>query len=295
MIITCLKGGIGNQLFQYAAGRALADQHGVVLKLDCSAFEGDPLRVYALNDFSITASLASPQEISSITGSKHPKWLRKVLQAVEEMKPYYRRRIYNEPHFHFDKNFFKAPARIYLDGYWQSECYFHNIVSILHKEFMVNHPQQGKNAQFASISSGANSVSIHIRRGDYINNPGTNEHHGFCSPAYYSRCIEWIARHIEKPYFFVFSDDIAWAKAHLPTHEHFIFVDHNTEKNAYEDLRLMSQCKHHIIANSTFSWWGAWLGSYQDKKVLAPSPWFNAAQHSTADLIPEGWILIEAR
>lgn len=295
MIITCLKGGIGNQLFQYAAGRALAEEHGVALKLDISAFNNDPLRVYALKDFSISASIASPHEIGGITRSKHPKLLREVFDTLEKMKPYYHRRIYKEPHFHFDKNFFKAPARIYLDGYWQSERYFQSIGSILRKEFKVNHPQQGRNAELTAIINGSNSVSVHIRRGDYMNNPETNKYHGACSPSYYGRCIEWIVGHIEKPCFFVFSDDIVCSKALFPINEHFIFVDHNTEKNAYEDLRLMSQCKHHIIANSTFSWWGAWLGSYQDKKVLAPIPWFNAANHSTADLIPNGWMLIKAR
>ena len=144
MIITCLKGGIGNQLFQYAAGRALSAQHGVMLKLDISAFDNDPLRVYALKDFSITAPIASPHDISVITGTKYLKFLRAALNAVEKRKPYYRRCIYNEQHFHFDKNFFNAPDKVYLSGYWQSELYFQNIFSILRTEFKVIHPLQGR-------------------------------------------------------------------------------------------------------------------------------------------------------
>ncbi|MBN2106051.1 MAG: alpha-1,2-fucosyltransferase [Deltaproteobacteria bacterium] len=298
MIITCLRGGIGNQLFQYAAGRALAVKHGVELKVDISAINAcdkDTQRAYALTDFSISASVASAQEISIVKAAQQPRFFRRLHRAVENMTPYYRKSVYKEPHFHFDKNFFKAPGTVYLYGFWQSERYFQKIASVLRKEFQIIDPQQGRNAELAEIINSSNSVSVHIRGGDYVNNPVTHKHHGACSPAYYGRCIEWISGHIKNPLFFVFSDDIARAKAQLPAHEYFVFVDHNTEKNAHEDLRLMSQCKHHIIANSTFSWWGAWLGSHHDKKVLAPVPWFSNPGRTTTDLLPGGWITIEAR
>ena len=137
--------------------------------------------------------------------------------------------------------------------------------------------------------SQTNSVSLHIRRGDYVSNQKTNQTHGTCDLDYYQRCITEIEKEVENPYFFVFSDEIEWVKENLKINHPAEYVDQNTGDKSYEDMRLMSQCKHNVIANSSFSWWGAWLNSYPDKIVFAPKRWFASDKHNTKDLIPEGW------
>ena len=138
--------------------------------------------------------------------------------------------------------------------------------------------------------SSSTPVSIHIRRGDYVNDSHTNSVHGTCGLDYYQNAMKLISGRVDKPTFFCFSDDIEWAKNKLHAQYPIIYVDHNGLDNASEDMRLMSQCKHNIIANSSFSWWGAWLNSNPDKIVIAPTKWFQKEDYDTRDLIPAGWI-----
>jgi hypothetical protein len=133
------------------------------------------------------------------------------------------------------------------------------------------------------------SVSLHIRRGDYVSNSVNREIYATCSMDYYHRCAIEMTRRVTDPHFFVFSDDIEWAKDNLDIKHAVTYVDHNSQEEAYKDLCLMSKCKHHIIANSTFSWWGAWLADNKDKIVFAPSRWYNDSKHGEQDLIPEDW------
>jgi hypothetical protein len=197
-----------------------------------------------------------------------------------------------ERHFHYDPKIVTLPDGIYLHGYWQSEKYFSNISEIIHREISVKSPITGRNAEIAEHIASCQSVSVHIRRADYVTKAYT-ELFEPCSLEYYSAAILRLARVVKKPHLFVFTDDKAWVHENFKFSYPITFVDHNGPDKNYEDLRLMSLCKHNIIANSTFSWWGAWLNSNPNKIVFAPNKWFTEiARSSPRDLIPDSWIKI---
>ena len=176
----------------------------------------------------------------------------------------------------------------YLNGYWQSEKYFADIRDDLLKKFVFPESKNIKNREVLGDITRDESVSIHIRRGDYLNSQENYDlFGGVCSLEYYKRGIEYFRQHYKEAVFYVFSDDIDWARNNLKAAE-FVFVDWNNGKEDYYDMYLMSQCKHNIIANSSFSWWGAWLNSNRDKQVVSPSRWFN--KYQSKDTICEGWL-----
>lgn len=284
MIVVKLIGGLGNQMFQYAIGRSLSLIHDVPLKLDISAFEDYDDRAYSLKYFKINGEIATALESARFTKAKFLK------RSFEKLKPYYRRSIIVECCFDFDANILNAPGDVYLDGYWQSEKYFAEIENIIRKEFAVKTAQEGKNLELAELIASTDSVSLHIRRGDYISDPETKKVHGICNLDYYSSCVEQLTEKLRNPHFFVFSDDPDWARDNLNLSYPMTLVNHNGMDKDYEDLRLMGQCKHHIIANSSFSWWGAWLCENPNKIVIAPERWFNDPNINTNDLIPNTWI-----
>lgn len=293
MIITQLIGGLGNQLFQYAVARRIAHFKNCQIKLDLSGFRNYNLRTYRLSYFNIIENIASPDEIASLKGSQGKNLPILALGLINKIQPYYKRSYIKECHFHFDPNMMKAPCNAYLEGYWQSEKYFKDIENIIRSEFTLKHEPDAINKEIYHIIGNSNSVSIHVRRGDYISNPITNQVHGVCPLDYYYRAIDKINELVkEPPHFFVFSDDPNWAGENLKTEDPVMVVSHNSLDKDYEDLRLMSLCKHHIIANSSFSWWGAWLCTNKEKIVIAPNKWFNTNEHDTRDLIPDSWIKI---
>jgi hypothetical protein len=176
-----------------------------------------------------------------------------------------------------------------LAGYWQSERYFSDIGDVIRQDFTLVAPMVPRRLEIRRRIRDCNAVSVHVRRGDYASDPAISQSHGTCPPEWYHQTMTRMAGAIENPTFVVFSDDPAWARANLPPSRPMIFVDPGRDGRDAEDIRLMSDCRHHIIANSTFSWWGAWLNPRPDKKVIAPARWFNRAQHDTRDLIPPGW------
>jgi Glycosyl transferase family 11 len=176
-----------------------------------------------------------------------------------------------------------------LDGYWQSEKYFIDCSKLIRKDFTFKNELDSYNLKLKSKIDKTNSVSIHIRRGDYVNNLNTNATHGLCSIDYYIKAVNYITERIESPYFFVFSDDIEWAKKNIMLNFPCQFISHNIGSKSYLDMQLMSLCKHNVIANSSFSWWGAWLNSNDNKIVIAPRKWF-AVNTDICDLIPSNWI-----
>ncbi len=278
MIIIKIIGGLGNQMFQYALGRALSIKNNVEFKMDLSGFESYKLHDYSLKHFNITENIATFKEIKSIKNKKLLQlFYRHSSQIIEK-------------YFYYDSAILKVIDKVYLDGYWQSEKYFNDISEVIRKDFTVKHQQAGRNKEIAELIEDSNSVSLHIRRGDYVSNKITNTVHGLCNLDYYNRAIIYIAEKFSNLHFFVFSDDPIWTKKYISVKENITYVDHNKADKNYEDLRLMSQCKHHIIANSSFSWWGAWLNQNPDKIVIAPRKWFNEDSIDTKDLIPESWI-----
>lgn len=292
MIITQLNGGLGNQLFQYAAGKALAEYHQTNLKFDLSLLRAYKTYKYELDVFSIKASIAETKDIKTFAGLTSSVYLNKVLFQLRRKKLLrYPRFYYREPYFHYDNNFFQLPDNSYIEGYWQSEKYFSNIANVVQKELKLKKELSSYSKKILEKINSSKSVSLHIRRGDYITDTKANRVHGVCSLDYYKRAIEK-AREIVggDVIFFVFSNDIEWTKNSLPIQATVSFVKNPQEGFPYEDMYLMSQCQHHIIANSSFSWWGAWLNSSNDKLVIAPKQWFKDKSLNSKDLISSCWV-----
>lgn len=293
MIIVRLIGGLGNQMFQYAAARRLSTLHQTTLKLDISAFQHYTWRAYSLTPFCIQDVFATPEEIAAVKGTSQKGLARIAFRLSQKLKPYYRRSIFSELHpGTFDLNIMKTPSHVYLDGYWQSEKYFVDIEDVIRREFTIKVEQDPQSREIAEKIANTQSVSIHVRRGDYVSNPKIRRVHGVCGLNYYKQCAKLIAERIAHPHFFVFSDDPGWVIENLRLDYPTTFVTHNDATRNYEDLRLMSQCKHHITANSSFSWWGAWLCTNPEKIVLTPQKWLNVPDYNLQDLIPASWIRV---
>lgn len=295
MIITKLQGGLGNQMFQYALGRHLSLKNKQSLNLDISPLNqnipGITKRDYGLSVFNIEESFATKEEVA---------WFKKFQRKPGKVWFLYNRlfvdkkKYVQEGQFHFNPDILKLKSPVYLDGYWNTEKYFRDIRDVLLKDFQIKTPLSGKNEEISEQIVSTDSVSVHIRRGDYANDPKTNLIWGNLGEEYYSKAFDFIKNKVNNPKLFVFSDDIPWVKTNLPLPFEGMYIDWNDDKNAFEDLRLMSLCKHHIIANSTFSWWGAWLSENSDKIVIVPEQWFNTKKPATdtKDVIPESWIKI---
>lgn len=288
MILSRLIGGLGNQMFQYAAGRSLAVKNDCALMLDISGFENYSLHNgYELNTFNIQAGVADVDDISKLMNvqSKLARFFYKKLGVRNKSH-------FVDKDFVFDSQFYDIKHPVYLDGYWQSYKYFESISLLLKDELSPKNPLSGLNLEVAKNISKVNSVSLHIRRGDYVSNLATNKVHGFLGLEYYKKAISLILSKVSNPYFFVFSDDISWARENLELTNNVMFIDHNHGENSYEDIRLMSLCQHHIIANSSFSWWGAWLGQNPSKIVLYPERWFATSDRDTSTLCPPEWFVV---
>lgn len=291
MIIVKIIGGLGNQLFQYALGKHLALLNHTDLKLDITGFDEYKLHAYSLGHFNITENFATREEVARFKRYQRRRgkiWFIYNRFIADEQK------YTQERQFHFDPQILKRTGDIYLDGFWQTEKYFKDIQDILRKEITVKSPLQGRDADIAREIEATNSVMMHIRRGDYVTNQQTNEYHGTCGLDYYRKAIAIIAEKVPSPHFFIFSDDHEWVKENIVLEYPSTYVDHNNADKNYEDLRLMSLCKHHIIANSSFSWWGAWLSQNTHKIVIGPKGWFNNPKKKsiTSDVIPSDWITI---
>ena len=291
MIICNIIGGLGNQMFQYAAGLARSVKLGVPLKLDARDFSGYKLHQgFELQRlFNIHAEIASDNDISAILGWQKFKLMRRIFRRPQ-LKQFRHKNYVVEPHFSYWNEFNHLKNNSYLDGYWQSEQYFMEFADKIRAEFTFKLPFSEKNAEIAANISQVNAVSLHVRRGDYVSN-AKNAYIGLCSLQYYKMAIDHINREVNQPVFFVFSDDINWVKDSLVLDTKSVFVDHNSGEESYNDVRLMSLCKHHIIANSSFSWWGAWLNPNPNKIVIAPKKWF-ASGIKTSDLIPKSWVTL---
>ncbi len=291
MIITQLYGGLGNQMFQYAAGRALALKQETVLKLDVSGYQENSLRQYDLGFFNIDAEIASLSEINAFM---NPSFSFSA-KAKEKLKPVsLRRKNIRQDSYHFNNELAGATRNTYIAGHWQSEKYFKAYENSIRQDFSFEIIGNTQNLGISHlIGKTLNPVSLHIRRTDYLQ----DDLLAVLGLDYYRNAMDRITQEIENPCFFVFSDAMGWVKENfLVSHLH-VHVTQDQNSSAFEDMRLMGLCDHHIIANSTFSWWGAWLNPDPKKVVVAPKQWFregakwyNGELVNTKDLIPEGWI-----
>ncbi|MEK7546581.1 MAG: alpha-1,2-fucosyltransferase [Patescibacteria group bacterium] len=293
MVIAKIIGGLGNQLFQYAAGRRLANVCGAEFKLDLTGFDDYALHAYGLNRFLITAPAALPVEIEAVKGKIHPGILGKVVRRLGNYgilgeNPNYLR----EPKDKFDFSVLNHRGDAYMEGYWQNEKYFKDAESIIRREYRLKEPLSKPSLEAQKMIEAANSVSVHIRRADYLADKKARQIYATVGLAYYKAAISRVAAMVSNPTFFVFSDDISWAKENFKFSYQMIFMDFNGPERNYEDLYLMSRCEHHIIANSTFGWWGAWLCENPEKIVFAPERWFNRKPRD-ADRYPAGWMSVQ--
>lgn len=282
MIISKITGGLGNQLFQYAVGKSAALFHNVTLKLDITAYENYKLHNgYRLDQFAIDAQIANTQEIEKLKGKNH--LLAKVLckAGILKKKSYYaekERTIYDEKVFSLEE--------CYLDGYWQNEQYFLGIRELLLHELTPKLPLGQQAQAYLKQIKNTQSVSLHVRRGDYLNHPEI----GVLDLTYYQKAHDYMLSKIGNPIFYIFSNDQPWCKQNLKFIKNAVYIkDTQTE---IDDLMLMSQCQHNIVANSSFSWWGAWFNNYSEKIVLAPKKWVveNPKGYKWS---PNDWVEIE--
>jgi hypothetical protein len=284
-------------MFQYAAGLALALRRGAEVKVDLSWFcqyGRDTRRQFELSAFPVSAGVATPQDLINFGRTRpSPRWRVQVTHLLSRLPRAWRGRDqagYRERHFHFDPQVLDLEPPVYLEGYWQSEKYFVDFAEAVRKEFTPRKPLEPENAAIAAQIDGVNAVALHVRRGDYVLNPTTNRYHGTCEAQYYSNAVEYVARRVAEPHLFVFSDDPQWGRSNLHFTIPTTFVDVNSPLRGYRDMQLMAHCRHHIVANSSFSWWGAWLGAWRQKIVVAPERWFNDGSIDTRDLVPESWV-----
>lgn len=285
MIVVHLFGGLGNQMFQYALGRRLSLERNVPLFLETGAFAKDHLRDFGLGQFQIDARIASPLLSrlarpwpSSWQGRRRFRW--PGLPLVRERS------------FPFDAAVLDCPRWARLNGYWQTERYFADVADRIRADFQLREPISASHRDLLQRMAAPNAVSVHVRRGDYVSNPATNAYHGTCSPAWYDQAMSAMAERVADPTFFAFGDDPVWARDNLPKRWPIVFVDPQPAGREAEDMHLMAACRHHITANSSFSWWGAWLDPRADKQVIVPQRWFDQASKDTRDLIPQGWLKI---
>jgi hypothetical protein len=303
VITVSLIGGLGNQMFQYAAGKALAERHGVPLSLDISGFRDYALRPFLLDRLLVpeapTAVQTEPSRKPEINFTR-AKWKARIDRLLGKAglpKLTSSPNEYREPHFHYDPAFETLGPGSSLFGYFQSERYFNSIAGNLRDWFSPREPLgAAAAATLKRIEASRLPVSVHVRRGDYLK-PGTTEVHGILGESFYRQVFDRLESMVgREAEIFVFSDDPAAAAQVL----NFIpgsrlnHVSGDPER-PWEDVALMARCRHHVIANSSFSWWGAWLNPSPDKIVVAPRAWFVATELSkrnTSDLYPPGWILV---
>lgn len=292
MIIVKLIGGLGNQLFQYAVGKAVSLRHGTEFRMDISGYKhqsGITPRAYALDTFNIDECFASVDEIGKFKNTPRLKIASHFEKMLAKFLGIKTGNYFIEPRFCFNPEIFDLGADAYMDGYWQTEKYFRDIESVIRREFILKDKFGIENKEITKEIRNSHSVSLHIRRGDYVANVSTKKVHGTCTLEYYAEAIRHIAEKTEHPVFYIFSDDIVWVRENLVIDYPTVYVSDGILKD-YEELILMSYCKHNIIANSSFSWWGAWLNGNPEKIVVVPRQWFADASIDTSDIIPDTWI-----
>lgn len=281
-IIVKILGGMGNQMFQYAAAKSLAFHSKTELLLDTESLHRHGERPFDLSHFNIKDKIATTNDFKKLGLS----FLAYPLIRLKKHPQYY-----GEKDFSFNKEFSQLKVPLYLDGYFQSEKYFLSIQSEL-KSILSFKAQNNENEKkLLDKINEVTAISLHVRRGDYVTNPKAQSKMGNLGLGYYEKAMKVIEEKVTNPVYFIFSDDAEWVKANLKISQPHHYVTGNSGAEAFRDMRLMSRCHHHIIANSSFSWWGAWLNSKFDKIVIAPKIWFRDGT-SDADLIPTNWLRV---
>ena len=291
-VIVRIEGGLGNQLFQYAAARSLADRLGCALALDLRGLSENADRPYQLDCYQVRASIADDallQQLPHWRSSRRGRLQSRLSQNLPWLSSF---PVFWPDSFGFDPRFARIRRPVFLVGYWQSEKYFAwNRSRLLQDITLLN--AFTPDSPWLKHMQESTSIALHIRRGDYVSNAAAAAFHGLCDLRYYESAVGQMRQRLEDPEVFVFSDDPQWAQDHLklglPTH----FVENVGADSGMQDLELMTHCKHHVIANSSFSWWGAWRCGTPQQQVIAPRRWFQDAGVNTSDVIPARWQLLD--
>ncbi len=300
MIISWLTGGLGNQMFQYAAGLALAEHRRTVLKLDVSWFreyaEYEAHNRYALSCFNITEQFATQEELDRLGRLRLTRLERWSVAAARRLRfPNYARRLTPltagaHPAFpRFDPAFFALPDHTLLDGMWQSEKYFAPVANLLRLHFSFRYPAPPAVQALAERIRGGPAIAVHFRRGDYVTNATFNRQIGVIGFDYYHRAIARLRAVAPGATLYVFSDDIDTIEREFKPAGPVVFARVTQPWHAYDKIRLMSLCDHAILSNSTFAWWSAWLNPNPHKIVVTPDPWFAGNAVASADIVPAAW------
>lgn len=302
MLIARIIGGIGNQLFQYATARAIslklnrkllldiAWYNNVYKQEDQSDLNATTLRDFLLNYFNIQ---------SRVINKIHLDWIKRL--EIKSINSNFYKFLKVGPlnffsytpvnHNNFSLDYIREHSHVYLTGHWQNNDIIEKYKNILYNDLILKHPLSVNNQDHLNSISTTNSVAIHVRRGDYISNPNSRKVHASCSNNYYYKSRAFIQYKITNSHYFIFSDDIKWVKDNLDFTTNTTFINNNGP--VYEHLFLMSQCKHQITANSTFSWWAAWLNTNPQKIIITPQYWYNDKHlNETVIRIPNEWIKI---
>lgn len=288
-VIARIEGGLGNQLFQYAAARSLADRLGTGLALDLRSLAENGDRPFQLDLYRIRAEIASPDQLAGLPDWRSTRWgrMRSALsQAVPALSSY---PVFWPRSFAYDPRFERITRPAYLVGYWQSERYFAWNRTRLLQDIQLREEIPSALASLQDSIHATQSVALHIRRGDYVSNTAAAQFHGLCDMAYYQRSVRTLKEVHPDIEVFVFSDEPDWARAHLQLPAPMHVVDANPPDQGHIDMELMRQCRHHVIANSSFSWWGAWRCESAEQRVYAPGRWFADPGVDTSDVIPSRW------
>jgi hypothetical protein len=290
MNIVRITSGLGNQMFQYAFYRALK-ANWPETKIDVSEFRHRRHHNgYELEQvFDIVPDHASRKECDSLADQSKDllsEFRRRFLRVQLECTGTLVRESELGACFHPE---LLTMRNGYFQGFWQTERYFLPVAGPLRTAFTFRQPMDAVNSRIAEEIGSCEAVSIHVRRGDYVKKRRLETIGSVCTPRYYRDAIAQIRARVPQPRFFVFSDDPAWVRKNVKVDD-ALHVDVNTGPASFRDMQLMSLCKHHIIANSSFSWWGAWLNSNPGRLVLAPDVWLRGA--SMPDVVPEGWLRV---
>jgi hypothetical protein len=290
MITVRLMGGLGNQMFQYAAGRALSLRRGVGLRLDLGWFGNQPARdtprSYELDAF--VGPQATIKERAALSEPHtHAGFALLRLRRALGREP----QVLRQRGTGFDASILDAPDAAHLVGFWTSERYFDDADDVIREDFTPVAPLDARNVQLADeIDKRPSAVSVHVRRGDYVSNPHAHRFHGLLGIDYYRAAVRMLEERVGEVHLYVFSDDPDWCSEHLRLGAPTTVVRGNAGASAVDDLILMSRCAHHIIANSTFSWWGAWLDGRPGSVVVAPQRWAIDPASDFSDIYARGWL-----
>ncbi len=299
-IVVRFTGGLGNQMFQYALGRHLALIHGRELRFDVTGYVDDKpdaqagVRLFGLTWFRVGGEIATDADLEPFQAHRASGFTGRILRAIDRCTPLAQRRVVQErmeDRWQFRPELLRSNFAdpVCLVGLWHSEKYFASIANTIRSELQVKSPAAGENAAMLAEIASTNSVAVHVRHGDNVR---VEKDHGALPVSYYQQASKLFQQRINKARYYVFSDDPSWAEANLMLPGETVFVSHNGDEKNHEDLRLMSACKHHIIGNSTFSWWGAWLGNKEGQLVYAPRQYHVAATYTYPDYYPANWTLL---